>query len=93
MILLGSQQLKQLETASELDQLPCGMPLLSRAEFTFVAQGIAQDIRQDGRTRLEYRHISAERSVLPLAHGSARVSLANGETEVLASVKLELGAS
>jgi exosome complex component RRP42 len=67
------------------------MQTLSRAEVEFVTQGISQDIRQDGRARLEYRHITAERSVLPLAHGSARVSLANGETEVLASVKLELG--
>ena len=41
-------------------------------------------LREDGRSNLDYRHISLEVGVLPQASGSARVRM--GGTEVLCGV-------
>ncbi|OVA20159.1 Exoribonuclease [Macleaya cordata] len=62
---------------------------LSAGEKHFLQGGIAQDLRSDGRKRLTYRPISVETGVIPQANGSARVRI--GATDVIASVKAELG--
>ncbi|KAJ3672974.1 hypothetical protein LUZ60_006348 [Juncus effusus] len=62
---------------------------LSKGEKNFIKGGIEQDLRSDGRTRLQFRSISVETGVIPQASGSARVRL--GATEVIASIKAELG--
>ncbi|KAE9605312.1 hypothetical protein Lal_00024624 [Lupinus albus] len=62
---------------------------LSLGEQHFIQGGIAQDLRCDGRKRLAYRPISVETGVIPQANGSARVRM--GATDVIASVKAELG--
>ncbi|EEC69134.1 hypothetical protein OsI_38058 [Oryza sativa Indica Group] len=58
---------------------------LSEGEKHFIRGGIAQDLRTDGRRRLQFRAISVETGVIPQANGSARVRL--GATEVIATVK------
>uniref|UniRef100_A0A7C9CGI3 Ribosomal RNA-processing protein 42 n=1 Tax=Opuntia streptacantha TaxID=393608 RepID=A0A7C9CGI3_OPUST len=62
---------------------------LSIGEKNFIRGGIAQDLRCDGRKRLSYRPIGVETGVIPQANGSARVRI--GGTDVIASVKAELG--
>ena len=42
-------------------------------------------------TFLNCRHLAVECGVLPQANGSARVTLFNGNTEIIAAVKVELG--
>ncbi|KAG5062383.1 hypothetical protein JHK85_003566 [Glycine max] len=66
-----------------------GMVGLSLGETHFIQGGIAQDLRCDGRKRLTYRPISVETGVIPQTNGSARVRM--GATDVIASVKAELG--
>ncbi|KAE9457849.1 hypothetical protein C3L33_10248, partial [Rhododendron williamsianum] len=68
---------------------PPGMVGLSIGEKHFIQGGIAQDLRSDGRKRLTYRPISVETGNIPQANGSARVKM--GATDVIASVKAELG--
>ncbi|CAM8935769.1 unnamed protein product [Rhodiola kirilowii] len=62
---------------------------LSAGEKHFIQGGIAQDLRTDGRKRLGFRPISVETGIIPQASGSARVRI--GATDVIASVKAELG--
>ncbi|VAI76022.1 unnamed protein product [Triticum turgidum subsp. durum] len=62
---------------------------LSEGEKHFIRGGIAQDLRADGRTRLQFRALTVETGIIPQANGSARVRM--GATEVIASVKAELG--
>ncbi|AQK67413.1 3'-5'-exoribonuclease family protein [Zea mays] len=62
---------------------------LSEGEKHFIRGGIAQDVRTDGRRRLQFRSLSVQTGVIPQANGSARVRL--GATEIIASVKAELG--
>lgn len=62
---------------------------LSLGEKNFIRGGIAQDLRCDGRRRLTYRPIRVETGVIAQANGSARVRI--GGTDVIASVKAELG--
>ncbi|GMH30343.1 hypothetical protein Nepgr_032186 [Nepenthes gracilis] len=62
---------------------------LSIGEKHFIKGGIAQDLRCDGRKRLSYRPLYVETGVIPQANGSARVRM--GGTDVIASVKAELG--
>jgi exosome complex component RRP42 len=64
---------------------------ISPSEISFLRQGVEQDVRADGRSRLDYRPITMESGVLPQSNGSARISLGNGETDLLASVKAEVG--
>ncbi|KAK7380661.1 hypothetical protein VNO78_33176 [Psophocarpus tetragonolobus] len=66
-----------------------GMVGLSLGERHFIQGGIAQDLRSDGRKRLTYRPLSVETGVIPQVNGSARVRI--GATDVIASVKAELG--
>ncbi|KAL6531024.1 hypothetical protein OROHE_014506 [Orobanche hederae] len=62
---------------------------LSVGERNFIKAGIAQDLRNDGRTRLTYRPFYVETGIIAQASGSARVKI--GATDVIASVKAELG--
>ncbi|XP_020581010.1 exosome complex component RRP42 [Phalaenopsis equestris] len=62
---------------------------LSVGEKQFILGGIAQDLRSDGRQRLQFRPISVQTDVIPQATGSARVTL--GATDVIVSIKAELG--
>ncbi|CAN1121088.1 Exosome complex exonuclease RRP42 [Linum perenne] len=62
---------------------------ISLGERDFIKGGIDHNIRNDGRNRNSYRPILIETSVIPQANGSARVKM--GSTEVIASVKAELG--
>ncbi|XP_002530222.2 exosome complex component RRP42 [Ricinus communis] len=62
---------------------------LSVGERNFIQGGINQNLRSDGRKRDAYRPIFVETGVIPQANGSARVRI--GATEVIASVKAELG--
>ncbi|XP_066329496.1 uncharacterized protein [Miscanthus floridulus] len=62
---------------------------LSEGEKHFIRGGIAQDLRTDGRKRLQFRALSVQTGVIPQANGSARVRL--GATEIIASIKAELG--
>jgi exosome complex component RRP42 len=56
----------------------------SSAEVAYTLAGAAHDLREDGRARLDYRHLSLELSLLPQTSGSAR--LRSGDTEVLVGV-------
>ncbi|BBN11627.1 exosome complex component RRP42 [Marchantia polymorpha subsp. ruderalis] len=61
---------------------------LSSAEKSYIAGGIAVDLRGDGRGRHHFRDFSIDTSIIPQANGSARLRL--GGTDVIASVKAEL---
>lgn len=63
---------------------------MSKAECSYVRQALLSStpVRADGRGLLDYRTLSVARGAIPLANGSARVSI--GGSEVLASSKLEV---
>jgi len=63
--------------------------LLSEAEKMFIIHGVQDDLRVDGRSRLDYRPIEIETSVVPTANGSSRLRL--GNTEILVGVKADIG--
>ncbi|RLN84448.1 hypothetical protein BBJ28_00027054 [Nothophytophthora sp. Chile5] len=63
---------------------------VSSSEKQYIAEGVAADVRADGRDRLSYRSLSLETSLLAQSNGSARASLEASGTDVLASVKLEV---
>ncbi|CAM9562876.1 unnamed protein product [Chrysoparadoxa australica] len=63
----------------------------SDAERRYTALGVAQDLRRDGRGKLDYRPITVVSDVLPQANGSSRVTLGHDGTDVIASVKVEIG--
>jgi exosome complex component RRP42 len=71
---------------------------ISKAEKSYIQAGILSDPphRADGRTLSDFRTVSLETGVAPLANGSARLSIGrnphdgSGGTEVLAAVKLEV---
>jgi exosome complex component RRP42 len=63
---------------------------ISSSERQYIAEGVAANVRADGRARLAYRSVAIETSLLSQSNGSARVSLAGAGTDVLASVKLEV---
>lgn len=54
----------------------------------FIQEGIAQNVRMDGRGRLDYRPFSLETRLVAQANGSARLVLS--DTDVLVGVKAEL---
>ena len=66
--------------------------MLSTAERKYVAAGVAANVRADGRGRLDYRYVEVHTGVLPQCNGSARVKLVGSSTDVVAAVKLEVGA-
>lgn len=63
---------------------------ISASEKKYIVEGVAADVRADGRNRLSYRSLSLETSILTQSNGSARASLEASGTDVLASVKLEV---
>ncbi|KAG7399945.1 Exosome complex component RRP42 [Phytophthora boehmeriae] len=63
---------------------------VSSSEKKYIVEGVAADVRADGRDRLSYRSLSLETSLLAQSNGSARASLEASGTDVLASVKLEV---
>ncbi|KAI9906120.1 hypothetical protein PsorP6_013454 [Peronosclerospora sorghi] len=77
---------------SVLERVVLSMLKVSATEKKYIVDGVALNVRADGRDRLSYRSLSLETSVLVQSHGSARVSLEASGTDVLASVKLEVGA-
>ncbi|KAK0214801.1 ribosomal protein S5 domain 2-type protein [Armillaria fumosa] len=64
---------------------------ISKAEKAYIQAGLlaSPPRRQDGRPLLDFRSISLETGVAPLANGSARLLLGDG-TEVLAATKLQV---
>jgi len=65
------------------------MVSISSAERLYIAEGIAQNIRNDGRSRMDYRHFGITLGVIPHANGSARLLL--DTTDILVGVNLEIG--
>lgn len=63
--------------------------MLSPGEIRFIRNSVVDDIRVDGRSRLDFRPLSLETGLLPQANGSARLVLEG--TDVLVGVKAELG--
>ena len=63
--------------------------LVSVEERVFLEDGVAKDVREDGRGRAQYREIALETGIISHANGSVRVKL--DCTEVLIGVKLEIG--
>ena len=63
---------------------------LSPYERDFVLDGIDQDLRVDGRGRLDHRAMTLELGTTPQASGSARLRL--GNTDVMVAVKADIGA-
>ena len=61
----------------------------SAAEIVYTLQGAADDLREDGRARLDFRHLSLEVGLMPQASGSAR--LRAGGAEVIVGVVAVLG--
>ena len=41
--------------------------MIGAAEVAYTLEGVALDLREDGRSRLDFRHVSLEVSVLPQA--------------------------
>ncbi|CAI2352474.1 unnamed protein product [Caenorhabditis sp. 36 PRJEB53466] len=62
---------------------------LSDDEKLFLITGVEAEIRNDGRSCLDFRQIVLERGVLSATNGSCRVQLGQ-TTDVLAGIKLEL---
>lgn len=67
------------------------MKSLSIAEKAFIVKGASEDIRADGRRRLEMRSWRLESGFITQASGSARCNLQG--TEVVVGVKVEVGTS
>eukprot|EP00761_Pharyngomonas_kirbyi_P001491 gb/GECH01001495.1/.p1 GENE.gb/GECH01001495.1/~~gb/GECH01001495.1/.p1 ORF type:complete len:297 (+),score=58.88 gb/GECH01001495.1/:1-891(+) len=66
------------------------MPLsLSKSEEEYIIEGVTEDLRADGRGRLDFRGFNIELGIVPQANGSARVKLST--TDVLVGVKVEVG--
>jgi len=63
--------------------------LLSEEEKYYLVLGVAQDIRVDGRSRLDYRSGDIEVNTVTNSHGSVRIRLA--ETDVIVAAKVDLG--
>ena len=62
--------------------------MVSLSERSYIIDGITQDIRTDGRTRLDYRYITYNHNVLPHTQSSIRIRV--GATDVLAVCSFEL---
>jgi len=63
----------------------------SHSERKFILDGVACGVRADGRALLSRRHIELRMGVLPQANGSCRVRHPFSATDVLCSVKVEIG--
>ena len=63
---------------------------ISQSEKDYILQGIEQNIRTDGRTRLEFRPVILETGILSQSNGSARLSFRDSSTDILVSIKAEI---
>ena len=63
---------------------------LSAFEVRYVESGVSEDVRADGRGRLECRPFRVSAHVLSQTNGSARVRM-GANTDVVVGVKVELG--
>lgn len=61
---------------------------LSTAERQFLIEGVELNVRNDGRSRLDFRHLALETGVIATANGSARLKLDN--TDVMVGVRVDL---
>ena len=69
------------------------MPI-SNAEREYIVGGVVDDLRNDGRGRLDYRQITIDLGVVPQSSGSARVRLGiipRETTDVIVAVKADIG--
>ena len=64
-------------------------PLLSKSEKKFISLGILEDLRSDGRTRLDYRPIQMISNPIPQSIGSARLKLGHGG-DFLVAIRAEI---
>lgn len=65
------------------------MVLLSKSEKEYISKGILEDLRADGRGRLDYRPLHLSLQAIPQAIGSARLKIgANGD--FLVAVRAEI---
>lgn len=62
---------------------------ISSSEKQYIAEGVAQDVRNDGRQRLDYRHFSLKTGVIAHANGSARITMDG--SDILVTVIYEVG--
>jgi len=61
---------------------------LSEAEKTFILHGVQDDLRNDGRSRRDFRPIELESNVIASASGSARFCLAS--SDIIVGIKPEI---
>eukprot|EP01060_Flectonema_neradi_P035488 TRINITY_DN6545_c0_g2_i1.p1 TRINITY_DN6545_c0_g2~~TRINITY_DN6545_c0_g2_i1.p1 ORF type:complete len:313 (+),score=59.44 TRINITY_DN6545_c0_g2_i1:65-1003(+) len=61
---------------------------ISRVEEDFIAGGVEMNVRDDGRGRLEERHLSVQTGFMENCYGSSRVKI--GQTEVMCCVNAEI---
>jgi|ERR1711879_912343 len=61
---------------------------LSSAERQFLIDGVELNVRNDGRSRLDFRHFTIETGIIATANGSARLKLDN--TDVMVGVRVDL---
>ncbi|RHZ76486.1 hypothetical protein Glove_197g88 [Diversispora epigaea] len=64
--------------------------LISPSELDYIIRGVDDNLRADGRGRLDYREVILETGLIFQANGSARCRLSKG-TDVLVGVKVEIG--
>lgn len=62
--------------------------LKSVSESVYIADGIAQNVRNDGRSRTDFRHFSVDLGVIPHANGSCQLKM--DRTDILVGVNLEI---
>ena len=88
-----SQLCKTRIVQSEANNLYSAMTdlLLSLSEQDFIRTGCATNCRGDGRAATEFRHSTITTpGPIPMSHGSARLTSADGLQTMLCSVKAEL---
>ncbi|CAG8617556.1 15399_t:CDS:2, partial [Racocetra fulgida] len=64
--------------------------LISALEADYILKGIDDNLRADGRGRLDYREVILETGLITQANGSARCRLGEG-TDVLVGVRVDIG--
>ena len=65
------------------------MVLLSKSEKEFISLGILEDLRADGRSRLDYRPVNLSIDVIPQSIGSARLKLGGGG-DLIVAIRAEI---
>lgn len=79
----------RVSRSRETETLSSATMSLSPYERDFVLDGVDQDLRVDGRGRLDHRAMILELGTTPQASGSARLRL--GDTDVMVAVKADIG--